>query len=265
MIPPILIRLLIAGGVSFLLGKLIIKDKAKRQPAETILSNSIMVYIAALKLSLLLTSFSAIANEPMYLLYAWGSNINTVIALLGTTAYLFYFLYKKSEFKKLHAKFLAVSVVVFISLFLGSKPFFRPEQSNGNFTFEKLEEKKTLNAELIQLNKDQVLILNFWATWCPPCRAEMPDLNAFALAHPEANFITVNNIASEKAGLQTVTDFIENKGYGFKVVPDYNSELTQLFDVTSFPTTIVVNTNGEIIEKHVGVVSEDWLESFLEK
>jgi peroxiredoxin len=92
----------------------------------------------------------------------------------------------------------------------------------------------------------------------------MPDLNAFNQNFPEANFIGINNIASEKSGMQGVKEFMQSNNYTFTVLADKASSLTTLFEVSSFPTTVVVSPKGDVLAKKVGVVSESWLEQWME-
>jgi len=96
--------------------------------------------------------------------------------------------------------------------------------------------------------KDQVLFINFWATWCPPCLAEMPDLQTlYNDYHKKVTFLFVNN-----ENQSVVEPFMAKKGYTLPVyfpVTDY----PEIFSTRSLPTTFIVSKKGELIVKQLGV------------
>ncbi|MCB0736128.1 MAG: TlpA family protein disulfide reductase [Bacteroidetes bacterium] len=255
-----LIQIGVAGIISWLVGKLVIKNKSIRKPIESAFTNGAVAYLIGLKVSLLFTHFNAISKEPMVLLYNWGHTLNWLMGLLLTIAYFMWFLWRKSEYRKEHTTYLLTSTGVFVWLFLMLGYFLKPAQNEsiGNVAF--LNEASMLNNEnAVDLSTKKPIILNFWATWCPPCRAEMPDLQEFFIEYPEAQFYTVNNTASEKNGVDGVRNFMNKNQYTFPVILDYNNQLTNQFGVSAFPTTIVVNADGIVLNRQVGVVSKSWL------
>ncbi len=96
----------------------------------------------------------------------------------------------------------------------------------------------------------QPVILNFWATWCPPCQAEMPALQA--LAGDDGNQgITVLGV-NQAEGLDQVRGFLQNKGIDFPVVLDTNAAVSQAYRVRSLPTTFFIDREGVIDEIVIG-------------
>jgi thiol-disulfide isomerase/thioredoxin len=264
MIPSIVIRLGLAFVLTLIAGRFIIRNKEQRRPAESILSNGIFVYIISLKLSLLLTNFNSVQNEFMYLLYGWGGTLNQTIAVFVTLAYFAWFVLKKSNSKKHDSIFLAGSTATFATVFFLSSGFISDLKNEKAVELSHLQNLVDIENNPIVLKPNKNIILNFWATWCPPCRAEMPDLNAFSQNFPESNFIGINNIVSEKSGVQGVREFMQSNNYTFTLVADKASSLTTLFEVSSFPTTIVISPDGDVLAKKVGVISESWLEQWVE-
>ncbi|MFY0675293.1 MAG: TlpA family protein disulfide reductase [Bacteroidia bacterium] len=263
MIPTIVIRLGLAFLLTLVVGRWLIKDNTQRKAAEGVLSNAVFVYLISLKLSLLLTHFESVQNEIMYLLYGWGSGLNQGFAILTTLGYFSWFLYKKSESLSSDLVFLGGSSLTFSGVFFLSSFFISDLKSQKTIDISYLETMKEISGAPIIIEPDKNIVLNFWATWCPPCRAEMPELNAFSESFPKANFVTINNILSEREGLGGVSAFLDENSYTFKVVADESNKLTNLFEVSSFPTSIVISPNGEILAKKVGVVSENWLEKWI--
>ena len=97
---------------------------------------------------------------------------------------------------------------------------------------------------------DKVIILNFWATWCPPCRAEMPSLQSLYNDYRDSvNFIFVSSEKSEQ-----LRQFVAEEGY---TIPVYmqQSPLPMIFPVQSIPTTFVISKKGEIVVKKTGAAN----------
>lgn len=263
MIPPILIRLLFSTLIALGIGRLIIKQRKSRQPIEGRVLNAIWPYFLGVKLSLLFTQWSAITTEPMLLFYGWGGNVNTAVGLAAVGGYLSFFILKKSVQQRLDSIFTVSVAAAFLGGFLASGFFFKPSVGHGQLVLSDLAEEMDLHGVPLQIQDGQPVILNFWATWCAPCRAEMPELEAFYRAHPTANFFTFNNIESESGGVAGVKVFLEQKGYEFPVVTDQGNGWIKAFEVSSFPTTLVFDADGQLIHKTVGVVSRSTLESFV--
>lgn len=105
---------------------------------------------------------------------------------------------------------------------------------------------------------DKVTIINFWATWCPPCRAEMPELNEFVLQHSDTvAFYGIN--LREESGF--INDFMYKNSYSIPVLLDSNGEIGNLFQIKFIPTTIVVDRNGTIVFRKSGPVTKSELET----
>jgi thiol-disulfide isomerase/thioredoxin len=101
--------------------------------------------------------------------------------------------------------------------------------------------------------RGKVVVLNFWATWCVPCRVEMPELQAFYDEYrDEVAFIAVNvGETPEQA-----QEFIDELGLSFPVVLDGDSTLADHFALRGQPTTIVLNPAGEVAYQHTGVINQ---------
>ena len=98
--------------------------------------------------------------------------------------------------------------------------------------------------------RGQPLVLNFWATWCPPCRAEMPALQAAAQAYRRQGVHVLGiNQAEEPA---QVVGFLQTLGLDFSVLLDRDAAVSQLYRVRSLPTTFFVDREGVIREIVIG-------------
>lgn len=120
-----------------------------------------------------------------------------------------------------------------------------------NFRLEDLEGKKL---ELEHF-KGKVVFLNFWATWCGPCKEEMPSMEVLHDQFKEKGFVFLT-ISVDYAGIKPVKEFIEKHRYTFPVLVDPKGETLDLFEVKGIPTTFLIDKKGIIIGKAVG--PKDW-------
>ena len=110
-------------------------------------------------------------------------------------------------------------------------------------------ELKSMDGEIVSFSsfQDKVVFLNFWATWCPPCIAEMPDIhNLYENTSDSVSFVMI----SLDQDHQKAKDFIKNKEFDFPVY-FLNSSLPKTYNTSSIPTTYVISKEGKIkVENH---------------
>ncbi len=106
-----------------------------------------------------------------------------------------------------------------------------------------------------------VILINFWATWCPPCKAEMPAINAFYEANQEKGLTVLGINAQEDRG--TVSKFIATSGFTFPILLDSAGNVARQFQVNSYPTTIIVDRTGTIQTIHNGLITAEQLETLV--
>ena len=110
--------------------------------------------------------------------------------------------------------------------------------------------------------KGKPYIINFWATWCPPCQAEIPDLAAFHAEHKDTvDFYAVN--LQEDA--QPVQKFMAERKVELPVVLDTQGAAANLYGVRAIPTTVVVDRDGKIAYRKTGGVTKEELEDVISK
>jgi peroxiredoxin len=107
----------------------------------------------------------------------------------------------------------------------------------------------------------QVVLVNMWATWCPPCKAEMPDLNAFYETHKQDGFVVFAINSQEEA--PTVKAFIAENGFSFPVLLDSQAEVMKKYHVRGLPTTFIIDRDGFIQHIQSGQISTSQLEAMV--
>lgn len=113
----------------------------------------------------------------------------------------------------------------------------------------KLTDLKGTVHELAKL-QGNVVIVNFWATWCIPCRTEMPSMNRAwqALSGKNVKMLAINFGESQKA----VADFVKAVPIDFPVLLDEDNTVSSDWNITGMPTTIVIDQQGKIVERILG-------------
>lgn len=101
--------------------------------------------------------------------------------------------------------------------------------------------------------RDKVTLVNFWATWCPPCRQEIPDLVALQERHRDR--LQIIGVSVDEAPPQAVERFAKAHNVNYPVVMA-TEEINRAFPgVYALPTTFVIDPQGRVVQKHIGVVS----------
>ncbi len=97
--------------------------------------------------------------------------------------------------------------------------------------------------------RGKIVMLNFWATWCPPCRSEMPSIQRF---YEKNKDVVILAVSVDEESSEFVESFIKENGYSFPVFYDVNQLLSKKFFVRSIPTTYIIDKNGVIFKKITG-------------
>lgn len=99
--------------------------------------------------------------------------------------------------------------------------------------------------------RGKTLIINFWASWCAPCRKEIPSMNRANERLKQSNVVMLAINYGEDAN--SVKKFISQYPIDFTVLLDTDISISQSFDVRAMPTTVIINGHGEIVERVLGI------------
>jgi peroxiredoxin len=121
-------------------------------------------------------------------------------------------------------------------------------------------ELKTLTGEPAKLSsfKGKKVMLNFWATWCPPCKAEMPEMEQFYKQGNKDVVILAVNIDSQN----DVKGFADKNGITFPILLDTDSKVNGTYQILSIPTTYFIDRNGVIQNKYTGAMKLEMMKQF---
>lgn len=130
----------------------------------------------------------------------------------------------------------------------GSAPAFSLQDTNGR------------TASLAGV-RGQPVILNFWATWCPPCKAEMPAISAVSKAHPNMVVLAVDVLE----GPELVQSYVSTMNLGFTPVLDPAGSVAGRYHVSSLPTSFFIGPDGTIRAINIGPMDQSSIEQNLQR
>jgi cytochrome c biogenesis protein CcmG, thiol:disulfide interchange protein DsbE len=125
-----------------------------------------------------------------------------------------------------------------------------------------------LNGQTVKLSdyRGKIVILNFWASWCPPCKSEMPELDKAArefASGSDAVLLTVNLTDGSRETTDTARKYIADNKYSMTVLLDTQSRAANAYNITSIPTTYIIDKQGSIINYIVGPTTKDALTGYV--
>jgi peroxiredoxin len=110
--------------------------------------------------------------------------------------------------------------------------------------------------------RGQVVLVNLWATWCPPCRAEMPDLAAVYNAHKAEGFILLG--VDDQEGKETVSDFLSRNPLPYPILLDMDSRVARVYGSSYLPVSFLIDRRGVLRATMPGQSSRAKLETAIQ-
>jgi thiol-disulfide isomerase/thioredoxin len=298
-VPVALIIVAAAAGVGYLVFALLMKqDTEGRKRAGTALINGSLIFLLIWKLSPLVFRFSAVIDTPLLLVYAWGGVEGALLAAAAAVGYLVVRGLRSRRREEVDLRGLLrpaslgiaagciAAAALFFIFFLtlgprtgteaggmtaGAEPGTGIGMPAPDIPLLPLEIRDSLGAadsvesdspRRLSAYRGRTVFLNFWATWCPPCRAEIPELQHFVddlEGGPHRAVVLAVNLTSTEKGSESVGRFVEERDISFPVFLDPNGTVAAAYDIQSIPTTYVISPEGIIIAKKTGVVTVPWM------
>ncbi len=157
-------------------------------------------------------------------------------------------------------------LILYVIFFVNARP--GPKMNVGSEVSVAAQdfEFPTLSGEYVRLSdyRGKVIFLNIWATWCPPCREEMPSMESLyrRLKGPDFEMLAVS---IDREGGKVVRPFASKNGLTFPVLLDPDNKISRLYGLTGVPETFIVDKNGVVIKKVIGAQNwmiKEWLDYF---
>src|SRR5699024_8530804 len=152
-----------------------------------------------------------------------------------------------------------------------------PEDDEGGSSSDNLglgEGEKAPDFELETLDGDKAklsdyegerVIVNFWATWCPPCRKEIPDLKQL-YDEEDVEILAVNMTSDETSDMDEIEEFANDEfEMPFPVLLDYDDEVRQAYKVVAYPTSYMIDSEGKIQFMAMGAMTHEQMKKELDK
>lgn len=234
------------------------KDKDFKKETGNRIFNLFFIGLITWKITPLFTDFERIKEYPQGLIFTPGGVTGSILALGVMLLYTLWVWKKRSTHR---------TQMFFFAFFLLGTTLLTITGSIISRENRTVTESMSLNVtdsrgnELTIIPEEKPIILNFWATWCPPCRAEMPELAEFYRNYSdETEFYAVNLIRTEKSP-HAGEEYVISENLPFPVYYDSTGALSAYFNIKTIPTTVVLKktSDGINIQTHGGVITEAML------
>lgn len=141
---------------------------------------------------------------------------------------------------------------------------FSPQINSNAFNSKAIDFKlKDLNDKEVSLSdlRGKRVFLNFWASWCPPCRGEMPDIEKLYEETKDSDLaIIAINLGEDNS---TVKSFIDKNNYKFRILLDSDEDVAEKYSITSIPTSFFIDKNGTIVAKKIGAMTYEEMKNYV--
>ncbi|MFJ5714848.1 peroxiredoxin family protein [Neobacillus sp. NPDC093127] len=243
--------------------------------------NSVFGGFLIWKGSLLLLEPKLVIDSPLSLLYFTGGTKGLILGIIGA---IIYFFLKARKLKltnfmilqpTLIFLFAVMSGYFLLNLVLTEK---HPNVSTSStIKAEKIgleEGNMAPDFQLMMIDGTEIklsnmrgkkVILNFWATWCPPCKAEIPHMQDFyeAQDNNKVELLAINQTSSEK-NTQSVKEFVKERKLTFPVLLDQEGDIGSRFQAITIPTSYLIDSKGIVRKKIVGPVDKNMMHQLIE-
>lgn len=257
------VSVLVAIGVASLLAK---RAGLEGAWARNTVEGSVITGLVTARAAYAALHWTAFSPAPWTILYFWQHGYTPVAGLAGGALYMLYRLRKQSAATRLSGLRVICTAVavgaVILALTLGTINLASDDRvlqagdTVPDFRLVNLDGEPVSYSDL----KGKGIVLNFWATWCPPCRREMPLLESTWIKYESGNLVIVGIDVGES--LEDVRRFVDNQGFSYPIwlEPDDASdaeaantnEMLGWFGSAGLPTTVFIRPDGVIDKIYIG-------------
>ena len=121
------------------------------------------------------------------------------------------------------------------------------------------------NAVNLSDMKGKPVVINFWATWCAPCKSELPAFQqAYETYGQDVCFMMVDMVQGRTETKAGAIEYVDGQGYTFPLYFDEDQTAVVAYDISAVPATFIIDAKGQLVDSHVGAMSYDALVAMLE-
>jgi thiol-disulfide isomerase/thioredoxin len=242
--------LLLALVTALVVGR--ISARGRNVPISDTLFTLALAGILAARAVFVLRYWGQYASNPVSIIDIRDGGFDAIGGLLGMAAYASFVFHRRPSMRRplglaVPAGLLVWVVAGGILSLMQSGPMTRPEMP-----LARLAGDTTTLDELAAVKPDAPMVVNLWASWCPPCRTEMPMLVAAQQARPGVVFVFANQ--GEAPG--TIRHFLQSEALApHNVLVDSGQRLARAANAQAFPTTLFFAADGRLVDRHMGLLS----------
>ncbi len=274
LIPTLRVSLLLSlMAASWLVGRFATKLSLEVDWAAKVAENAVWLGLLGARLSFVIANWSAYGRAPWTILYVWQGGFMPVAGLLMGAGYALWRLRdralpERSRYLQALVGGFGVAALLFSLVFASTKveldsSLLRAGDTMPDFTLTDLEGDPVSFSSL----EGQAVVLNFWATWCPPCRREMPLLDDIQKEYGPKGLTIVGVDLDEPP--ETVRAYVESVGVQYPIwlddpaqnAPDRTRDLFTEIGGVGLPTTVFIGRDGVIRGSQVGELSRGVLQN----
>lgn len=235
------------------------RQKMLRTIVEDAMTRGAVIALIIWKLGPLFSMPGRVLDSPITLLIVPGGPWITAVALflgLGVVA--------ASLYRKPHGRLVLFGAAgAYLLVLVAGAGLATSFLSAGGAPQERLPdlEVELLSGETRRLREFQApVVLNVWATWCTPCKAELPVKLEAVQRHGDQFTLLGVNLTGSETGVPVVRSYVEQNGVTYPVVLDRDGRIASLIGVRGTPTTIIIDGEGNIVRRRFGAMTLGWLE-----